>query len=107
MESFQEGTMQALICRKIGDPTGPLSESSPIFIPTDHPVPQLTSPTLVRIRVKAVSVNYNTVLQIMGKFVVPPGCDLVAAGGLPLAFGTSHVALVHRAGLRPGQVGTH
>eukprot|EP01018_Ginkgo_biloba_P015321 Gb_07669 [translate_table: standard] len=159
MESIQEGTMQALICRKMGDPTGPLSESSPIFISTDHPVPQLTSPTSVRIRIKAVSVNYATVLQIMGKyqekpplpyvpgadfsgivdavgnqvtkvklgdkvcavgqqdtfsektvvdekdlFVVPPGCDLVAAGGLPVAFGTSHVGLVHRAGLRPGQV---
>ncbi|KAG9443341.1 hypothetical protein H6P81_014681 [Aristolochia fimbriata] len=37
-------------------------------------------------------------------FLVPDGCDLVAAGALPVAFGTSHVALVHRAQLKPGQV---
>lgn len=35
---------------------------------------------------------------------VPAGCDLVAAGALPVAYGTSHVALVHRAQLKPGQV---
>lgn len=35
---------------------------------------------------------------------MPDGCDLVAAGALPVAFGTSHVALVHRAKLGPGQV---
>ncbi|KAL9258753.1 Quinone oxidoreductase-like protein [Drosera capensis] len=35
---------------------------------------------------------------------VPDGCDLVAAGALPVAFGTSHVALVHRAQLSSGQV---
>ena len=32
------------------------------------------------------------------------GCDLVAAGAVPVAFGTSHVALVHRANLSSGQV---
>jgi NADPH:quinone reductase-like Zn-dependent oxidoreductase len=36
---------------------------------------------------------------------VPDGCDLVAAGALPAAFGTTHVALVHRAQLKSGQVG--
>ena len=35
---------------------------------------------------------------------MPPGCDLVAAGALAVAFGTSHVALVHRAQLTSGQV---
>lgn len=35
---------------------------------------------------------------------MPDECDLVAAGALPVAFGTSHVALVHRAKLGPGQV---
>ncbi|MBO8589887.1 alcohol dehydrogenase catalytic domain-containing protein, partial [Staphylococcus aureus] len=35
-------------------------------------------------------------------YLVPDGCDLVAAGALPVAFGTSHVALVHRAKLGPG-----
>ncbi|GKF72619.1 hypothetical protein Tco_0208733, partial [Tanacetum coccineum] len=36
---------------------------------------------------------------------VPDGCDLVHAGALPVAYGTSHVALVHRANLKAGQVG--
>ena len=41
----------------------------------------------------------------LGKRIkVPEGCDLVEAGALPVAFGTSHVALVHRANLSPGQV---
>lgn len=39
------------------------------------------------------------------RFIVPDGCDLVAAGALPVAYGTSHLALVHRAQLKPGQVG--
>lgn len=38
------------------------------------------------------------------RFLVPEGCDLIAAAALPVAFGTSHVALVHRAQLKPGQV---
>uniref|UniRef100_A0A0C9S3T7 TSA: Wollemia nobilis Ref_Wollemi_Transcript_28380_1602 transcribed RNA sequence n=1 Tax=Wollemia nobilis TaxID=56998 RepID=A0A0C9S3T7_9CONI len=151
--------MQALLCKKLGDPTGPISETSSIVISTDHPIPPLKTPTSVLIRVKAVSVNYGTVLQLMGKyqekpplpfvpgadfsgvveatgeavsrvnvgdtvccladggsysekavveenrvFLVPPGCDMVAAGGLPVAFGTSHVGLVYRAALKPGQV---
>ncbi|KAF5177843.1 Oxidoreductase, zinc-binding dehydrogenase family protein [Thalictrum thalictroides] len=40
----------------------------------------------------------------MKKFLVPDGCDLLTAGALPVAYGTSHVALVHRAQLGPGQV---
>lgn len=36
---------------------------------------------------------------------MPEGCDLMQAGGLPVAFGTSHVGLVHRAKLKAGQVG--
>ncbi len=38
------------------------------------------------------------------RYKVPKGVDLVQAGGLPVAFGTSHVALVHRAHLQAGQV---
>lgn len=41
------------------------------------------------------------------RLLVPDGCDLVAAGAMPVAFGTSHVALVHRAQLKPGQVCFH
>ncbi|KAH9612580.1 hypothetical protein KSS87_003355 [Heliosperma pusillum] len=37
-------------------------------------------------------------------FKVPEGCDLVAAAALPVAYGTSHVGLVHRAQLKSGQV---
>lgn len=36
---------------------------------------------------------------------MPEECDLVAAGALPVVYGTSHVALVHRAQLKSGQVG--
>jgi NADPH2:quinone reductase len=77
MGSPQSGTMQALICRKLGDPTAPISETSPIFLSSHHPVPQLTSPTSVRIRIKAISVNYGTALQIMGKYQEKPPLPFV------------------------------
>ncbi|CAA7398263.1 unnamed protein product [Spirodela intermedia] len=151
--------MEALICRKLGDPTGPMTETSPIAVSTSHPKPEIGSPTEVRVRVFSTSLNYANYLQILGKyqekpplpfipgsdfsgvvesvgsgvgkfkvgdrvcsyaslgsyaemivvdenhlFLVPDGCDLVDAGALPVAFGTSHVALVHRAQLKPGQV---
>lgn len=41
------------------------------------------------------------------RYKVPDGCDLVQAGGLPVAFGTSHVGLVHRANLQAGQVSSN
>lgn len=155
--------MEALLCKKIGDPTvvPPTSsdDSSPLTLSTSHPIPQLNSPTAIRVRVKATSLNYANYLQILGKyqekpplpfipgsdysglvesvgpgvskfrvgdpvcsvaalgsfaqfivadeselFRVPDGCDLVAAGAIPVAYGTSHVALVHRAQLTSGQV---
>ncbi|XP_077239252.1 groES-like zinc-binding alcohol dehydrogenase family protein [Tasmannia lanceolata] len=151
--------MEALICNQIGDPTLPISDTSPISFSRSHPIPSLNSPTAIRIRIKATSLNYANYLQILGKyqekpslpfipgsdysgvvesvgtgvskfkigdrvcsvaslgsfaefiiadekdlFLVPDGCDLVAAGALPVAFGTSHVALVHRAQLGSGQV---
>ena len=34
---------------------------------------------------------------------LPQGADLATSAGLPVAFGTAHVALAHRAGLRAGQ----
>lgn len=37
---------------------------------------------------------------------MPERCDLVAAAALPVAFGTSHVALIHRARLISAQVST-
>ncbi|OAY71338.1 Quinone oxidoreductase-like protein [Ananas comosus] len=129
--------MEALLCHKLGDPALPTSDpSSPIAVSASHPLPALASPTSVRVRVRATSLNYANYLQILGKyqekpplpfipglrllrrrrrrrrrrvlvqgrFLVPEGCDLVAAGALPVAFGTSHVALVHRAQLKSGQV---
>lgn len=38
------------------------------------------------------------------RFHVPDGCDMAAAAGLPIAFGTSHLGLIHRAGLQSGEV---
>lgn len=149
--------MEALICKDLGDPAA--SVGSPIVVSRSEPIPQLESPTAVRVRVKATSLNYANYLQILGKyqerpplpfipgsdysgvvdavgsqvskfrvgdpvcsfvslgsfaqfivadqshlFPVPEGCDLVSAGALPVVFGTSHVALFHRAHLTSGQV---
>lgn len=153
------GTMRAVVCRKLGDPTLPMSETSPLYVDEAHPKPSVSSPASVVVRVVASSVNFATGLQVEGKYQekpplpyvpgedfsgrvvavgdkvarvkvgdavcgvatggafaeelvvdessvykVPEGCDLLQAGGLPIAFGTSHVALVHRANLQPGQV---
>ncbi|CAH9090656.1 unnamed protein product [Cuscuta epithymum] len=153
--------MEALVCRKIGDPTIPpnSSENSPLAFSTSYPIPEINSPNSVRVRVKATSLNFATYLQIQGLyqekpplpfipgsdysgivdavgtnvtkfkagdpvcsftglgsfaqfivvdesdlFRVPDGCDLVAAASLPVAYGTSHVALSYRARLCRGQV---
>ncbi|KAG0575748.1 hypothetical protein KC19_5G027800 [Ceratodon purpureus] len=153
------GTMRAVVCRKLGDPTLPMSDTSPIYIDEKHPKPKISTPTSVIVRVVASSVNFATGLQIQGKYQektalpyvpgedfsgtvlavgdrvttvkpgdavcgvavggayaeelmvdasdlykVPNGCDLLQAGGLPIAFGTSHIGLVHRANLQAGQV---
>ncbi|KAJ4885138.1 GroES-like zinc-binding alcohol dehydrogenase family protein [Raphanus sativus] len=153
--------MEALVCRKLGDPTAtePGSTESPVEVSKTHPIPPLTSDTAVRVKVTATSLNFANYLQILGKyqekpplpfipgsdysgivdaigpsvtklrvgdrvcsfaalgsyaqfivadqslmFLVPEGCDMIAAAALPVAFGTSHVALVHRARLTSGQV---
>ncbi|EPS60460.1 hypothetical protein M569_14343, partial [Genlisea aurea] len=153
--------MEALICRSLGDPTvAPDGEKgSALTISESYPVPDLASPTAVRIRVRSTSLNFANLLQIHGKyqekiplpfipgsdysgtvesvgsgvtkfkagdsvcsfaaagsfaqfivadeselFPVPEGCDLVAAGAVPIAYGTSHLALVHRAKLSANQV---
>ncbi|CAN0877131.1 Quinone oxidoreductase-like protein 2 [Linum grandiflorum] len=150
--------MDALVCEKLGDPAT-TGGDSPIVLKKDHPIPPLESPTAVRVRVKATSLNFANYLQIQGKYqekyplpfipgsdysgvveavgsgvslfkvgdsvcsfaslgsfaqflvadqselhLVPKECDLVAAAAVPVAFGTSHVALVHRAQLGSGQV---
>uniref|UniRef100_A0A803P0Z8 Enoyl reductase (ER) domain-containing protein n=1 Tax=Cannabis sativa TaxID=3483 RepID=A0A803P0Z8_CANSA len=152
--------MEALVCKKLGDPTVQGGDpNSPIVLEKKFPIPELDSPTAVRVKIKATSLNYANYLQILGKYQekpplpfipgsdysgvvdavghgvskfkvgdpvcsfanlgtfsqfivvdqnhligVPEGCDLIEAGALPVAFGTSHVALVHRANLTTGQV---
>nr|CAB3465597.1 unnamed protein product [Digitaria exilis] len=133
--------MEALVVRRLGDPTvAPGGEASPFAaVSGDHTVPELSSPTSVRVRVAATSLNFATFLQVQGKyqerpplpfvpgsdysgvvdaigpgvrglcpgdrvcsftglgsfadfivaeekqlFLVPDGCDLVAAGALPV-----------------------
>eukprot|EP00899_Mesostigma_viride_P016366 jgi/Mesvir1/24730/Mv21995-RA.1 len=36
-------------------------------------------------------------------FKLPPGCDVLKAAGLAIAYGTAHLSLFHRAGLKKGQ----
>ncbi|GKC77313.1 quinone oxidoreductase-like protein 2, partial [Tanacetum coccineum] len=155
--------MEALVCRSLGDPTIP-PDSTPttaLTVIKTHPIPKLTSPSSVLVKIKSTSLNYANYLQVLGKyqekFALPfvPGSDysgvvvsvgdkvakfkvgdfvcsfagmgsfaqfivadekdlvsgwvwnLVHAGALPVAYGTSHVALVHRANLKAGQVETH
>ncbi|MFQ6649028.1 hypothetical protein Gotur_022656 [Gossypium turneri] len=58
--------MEALLCKRLGDPTS--SFESPIELSRNHPIPELDSPTAVRVKVKATSLNYGTYLQIQGKY---------------------------------------
>ncbi|KAL9247788.1 hypothetical protein vseg_021180 [Gypsophila vaccaria] len=153
--------MESLVVTTLGDPTTPPSSTAPPppFAVKSLPIPELTTPTSVRVRISATSLNYANYLQILGKyqekaplpfvpgsdysgvvsavgaavdkfrvgdrvvslanlgsfaqfivadqselFKVPEGCDMVAAAALPVAYGTSHVGLVHRAQLKSGQV---
>ncbi|KAB2596425.1 oxidoreductase family protein [Pyrus ussuriensis x Pyrus communis] len=68
-------TMEALVCRKLGDPTQPISDGGAekaIVVEKNHPIPELGSPTSVRVRVKATSLNYANYLQILGKYQEKP-----------------------------------
>eukprot|EP00850_Spirogloea_muscicola_P007600 SM000039S14430 [mRNA] locus=s39:105938:108284:+ [translate_table: standard] len=153
--------MRALVCRRLGNPAGPLSaEDSVLSLEEDFPRPErLPHESSVRIKVAAASINFADALIIMGKyqerptlpyvpgsevsgvvlevganvksvkagdrvcavtggggyaeevfadeaavFPLPEKCDLLPSAGLPVAFGTSHVGLIHRAGLQAGQV---
>ncbi|MBA0851298.1 hypothetical protein Goshw_017256, partial [Gossypium schwendimanii] len=70
--------IEALLCKKLGDPAsasvGNESEpsSSPIEVIRNYPIPQLNSPTAVRVRVKATSLNYANYLHILGKYQEKP-----------------------------------
>ncbi|ONK67980.1 uncharacterized protein A4U43_C05F5870 [Asparagus officinalis] len=69
--------MEALVCQKIGDPTLPLSDSSPITISKSLPIPNLSSPTSVRVRIQATSLNYANYLQILGRYQEKPPLPFV------------------------------
>lgn len=65
--------MEALICKNLGDPTIPTDvSSSPFSLVASHPIPDLVSPTSVRIRVKATSLNYLNFLQVQGLYQEKP-----------------------------------
>lgn len=70
-------TMRALVCRKLGDPTLPFSDTSPIYVDEEHPKPKLSSPTSVLVKVAASSVNFATGLQIEGKYQEKPALPYV------------------------------
>ncbi|KAK1263908.1 hypothetical protein QJS04_geneDACA016268 [Acorus gramineus] len=64
---------EALLCRSIGDSTVPIADpSSPLTISLSHPVPILQSPTSVRVRVRATSLNDANYLQILRKYQEKP-----------------------------------
>ncbi|CAL4987755.1 unnamed protein product [Urochloa decumbens] len=71
--------MEALVVRRLGDPTlAPGEEASPFAaVCGDHPVPELSSPTAVRVHVVAVSLNFATFLQVQGKYQERPPLPFV------------------------------
>lgn len=65
--------MEALVCKKLGDPTLGLEDNNtPIILSKNHPIPQLDSPTSVRVKIKATSLNFANYLQILGKYQEKP-----------------------------------
>ncbi|GJZ48650.1 quinone oxidoreductase-like protein 2 [Tanacetum coccineum] len=110
--------LEALVCKKLSDPTisPDSSENSPFTFSKSHPIPKLITPTSVRVRIKCNCLNYATYLQVLGSFAqflvaeenelcgVPDGCDLVDAAAIPIAYGTSIQALVHRTNIKSGQL---
>ncbi|PPS02793.1 hypothetical protein GOBAR_AA17846 [Gossypium barbadense] len=58
--------MEALLCKRLGDPTS--SSEPPIELTQNHPIPKLDSPTAVRIKIKATSLTFATYLKILGKY---------------------------------------
>ena len=64
-------TMEALICRNLGDPTAPMTATSPIAVSL-LPPPTIGTPTEVLIRIHSASLNYGNYLQIIGKYQEKP-----------------------------------
>jgi hypothetical protein len=74
MAGKSSNTMRAVVCRKIGDPTEAMTESSAIYVNEEQPRPTLSSSsgTSLRVRVVAASVNFATVLTLEGKYQERP-----------------------------------
>lgn len=88
----REDKMEALVCRKLGDPTtsAPTDENSPVVLSKRHPIPPLNSPTSVRIQIKATSLNYANYLQILGKYQEKPPLPFIPGSdysGIVIAVG--------------------
>nr|XP_043614069.1 quinone oxidoreductase-like protein 2 homolog [Erigeron canadensis] len=62
--------MEALVCKKLGDPTIPpnSSENGPFSYITTYPIPKLDTPTSVRVRIKCTCLNFATGLHVQGKY---------------------------------------
>ena len=46
----------------------------------------------------------EAVVDAVSAYPIPDGLGMTAAAGFPVAYGTAHVGLAHRAGLKPGEV---
>lgn len=70
----ESSEMEALVCTNLGDPTASSSSSVqyPLTLSRTHPIPEFDSPTSVRVRVKATSLNFANYLQILGKYQEKP-----------------------------------
>ncbi|KAH1030418.1 hypothetical protein J1N35_042592 [Gossypium stocksii] len=116
--------MEALLCKRLGDPTSsseppieltlnhpipkldsPTAEKHPLpFIPgSDYAgTVDAVGPSVTKFKVgdyvcagSPIGSFATFIVQDQSRlFEVPKGCNLVAAAGLPVAFGTSHLALV-------------
>lgn len=71
--------MEALVCRKLGDPTATETGSpeSPVELSKSYPIPSLSSDTEVRVKVTATSLNYANYLQILGKYQEKPALPFI------------------------------
>lgn len=85
--------MEALVCRKLGDPTTsvPSDDNSPVVLSKNHPIPTLDSPTSVRVQITATSLNYANYLQILGKYQEKPPLPFIPGSdysGIVVAVGS-------------------
>ncbi|KAK8647271.1 hypothetical protein V6N13_121018 [Hibiscus sabdariffa] len=105
--------MEALVCKRLDIGQVPREASPPFHPGSDYAgTVDAVGPSVTKFKVGDPVCSFAA-LGSFASFIVqdqsllfglPKGCDLVAAAALPVAFGTSHVALVHRANLTSSQV---